>query len=346
MKVTPFRMPSPQGTTTSRYPPPPSPNNVNDSRQATILRKPTPGNYLDMPDFGSSEGIPYQSYDSGSYNSDRATGRRKLGQGRTAPQIVPASSTLDRNGQPRLVKHQSIDDWVTKQQDNPPPPPLKIHGRTSPPRTPRKDRISSTSAEPPKLNIRQSVFAPFANPADRREEVPSLPPLPTSAPLVPSNGGSRSVDSTPSKIPKPVDNTLQATRKYESGTPDLLQSLSESIGLISSVEKERPKSVETGPKDYITELEETREKLYSKRISVNKSIYNMEQSLPAVSPPDRKEVKARIEEKKQELADIEKEIFDTGMLIHRAWRRKVKQDGVEGPTHLWVHNVAAKEGKK
>ena len=55
----------------------------------------------------------------------------------------------------------------------------------------------------------------------------------------------------------------------------------------------------------------------------------------------RQDIRDLMEGKRFELAEVEKEIFDVGMMIHRAWRRRCK-NGEEGSTHLWIHNVAAK----
>jgi len=79
-----------------------------------------------------------------------------------------------------------------------------------------------------------------------------------------------------------------------------------------------------------------------------KKIWELEQALdPTGSNPlsqtylKRSDIKEMIEKKNEELASIEKEIHDIGMLIHRAWRRRCR-NGEEGPTHLWIHNIIAK----
>ena len=55
----------------------------------------------------------------------------------------------------------------------------------------------------------------------------------------------------------------------------------------------------------------------------------------------REQLQARINEMNQESADSELAIHDLGLKLHRAYRRRDKRDGGEGPTHLWVSRVTA-----
>jgi hypothetical protein len=101
------------------------------------------------------------------------------------------------------------------------------------------------------------------------------------------------------------------------------------------------------PKDHMSILEEEREQLPSRRTALRREIYNLEQVLPpnpsTHNPIARQEMQARRDEMVQELADVEKAVHESGMKLHRAWRRRDKKMGVERPTHLWVSRVAGEE---
>ncbi|KAF8463004.1 hypothetical protein BDZ91DRAFT_323184 [Kalaharituber pfeilii] len=247
-----------------------------------------------------------------------------------APPIAPPSPRYDDDGRPRLAKHQSIHDWVNKREEQPPPPPLKIHGKTTtPPRTPKRDPPQVASIEPPKLNIRPWAFEPLES-----------SPLSTK----PANTNLE----TSSKIPVPKDASSDHisktyTPKKSTPTDDILKSLAESLTL--RPKEPTPHPDEAGPKDHITELEENRERLTARRVAIGKEIWMLEQSLdPTGANPysktslTRNEIKELMEKKKLELAEVEKDIFDVGMLISRAWRRRCRNGEVS--THLWIHNVA------
>lgn len=58
------------------------------------------------------------------------------------------------------------------------------------------------------------------------------------------------------------------------------------------------------------------------------------------NPIARGDMNRRVQELERELADVEKECHEVGMKLHRAWRRRDRKMGREGPTHLWVSRVS------
>ena len=127
-------------------------------------------------------------------------------------------------------------------------------------------------------------------------------------------------------------------------TDDILRMLSESINKLPQ-KTSAPPPESTGPKDHITELEERRDRLIERRVAIRQEIGALEQALDPTGSTQthlkRSDIKVLMEQKNSELACLEKEIFDVGMMIHRAWRRRCK-NGEEGSTHLWIHNVVAR----
>lgn len=243
--------------------------------------------------------------------------------GKVAPPVMPPSPPHHYdNGRPKLVKHQSIDDWIHNREDAS-TAPSKAYGPPQPP--PHKITPRTASVEPPKLNLKLD-FEPLE---------------------APRHEGSNGHIGPSSQVPIPIPKDLYAP----SPTDDILRSLSESINGLRAKEPTPPLE-QAGPKDHISELEERRENLIARRVAIRKDIWALEQALdPTGSNPlsqtqlKRSDIKEMIAKKNVEVDEVEKEIFDVGMLIHRAWKRRCK-NGEEGSTHLWIHNVVARSSKE
>jgi len=309
----------------NQYAPSPSP-----SLKGTIPRKPAPGGSASTP---QTEAHPANRSVSRGFNPWGDPQRNLVSVdnhgpqtgGRVAPPVMPPSPPHHyNNSMPKLVKHQSIDDWTHK-RENAPAPPSKAHGPPQPP--PHRIPPRTTSMEPPQLNLKLD-FEPLE--ALRHDG---------------SSGHAGSSSRIP--IPKDAPNNLVSRRYTPNPTDDVLRSLSESISGLRAKEPTPPLE-QARPKDHISELEERREKLVARRVAIRRDIWTLEQALdPTGSSPlsqthlKRSDIKELITKKNVEVDEVEKEIFDVGMLIHRAWRRRCR-NGEEGSTHLWIHNVAAR----
>lgn len=101
------------------------------------------------------------------------------------------------------------------------------------------------------------------------------------------------------------------------------------------------------PMDRITQLELEQEKLKTGRYELRIKIYDLEMVLPpnpsTHNAAVREQMKGELEDLQQQLADVEKEIHETGLKLHRAIRRREKREGYEGPTHLWISRVTARD---
>lgn len=103
------------------------------------------------------------------------------------------------------------------------------------------------------------------------------------------------------------------------------------------------------PKDRVQRLEEEQESLEKRKRDLKKEIHNLEQLLPpniTTHPRGTKEeLMEQLEILNRAVADVDKDLYEVGMRLHRAYRRYEKTHGTEGPTHLWISRVMArKEG--
>ncbi|KAF8420623.1 hypothetical protein EV426DRAFT_703984 [Tirmania nivea] len=310
----------------NQYEPSPSPPS-----NGTISRKPAPGGSVNTPPpteahpaFRSASrgfnpwGDPQRNLVSVENHGPR-TGSRV-----SSPMMPPSPPHHYDNDRPVLVEQGSIDDWIHK-RGNAPISPSTADG---PPQPPPHRVLPRTSVEPPQLNLKLD-FEPLEAPRH--------------------GGSSGNVGSSP-RIPIPKD-ALSNLKYTPSPTDVILRSLSESISGLRPKEPTPPPE-QAGPKDHISELEERREKLIARRVAIRKDIWTLEQALdPTGSNPlgqthlKRSDIKEMIAKKNVEVDEVEKEVFDVGMLIHRAWKRRCK-NGEEGSTHLWIHNVVARTSKE
>lgn len=202
----------------------------------------------------------------------------------------------------------SIDDWLDARERE------GLHRRSNTVPTALAPQTQTRGKCPIRLDIRQSTFAPLATPPEMTSSLPTVPPV-------------------PQKYIPP-----QRTESLRSATPPVSLPLHPAYRLASMEEEPRQ------PKDHMEELEDKRDQLTTRRTVLRKEIYDLEQVLPpnpsTHNPVARKEMQARRDQYVQELADVEKDLHETGMMLHRAWRRRDRKMGTEGPTHLWVSRVA------
>jgi hypothetical protein len=85
--------------------------------------------------------------------------------------------------------------------------------------------------------------------------------------------------------------------------------------------------------------------LGNRRINITRSIKQMTELMPTDSILDSAEVihkreleKRKVEALKQELAEVQREEYELGLKLHRAYKRMDRDDNYE-PTTLWVRRV-------
>jgi hypothetical protein len=203
----------------------------------------------------------------------------------------------------------------------PPTPPQGFMASNFSSPIPIPDR-SRTSYAPPASKI-QAPIPTVSQDTQRLSSIKRKPPPaqkpPTSPPESPSD---RTVVEQALKA-QPFQNALNK----DDGRPQ------------SPLSPPRPQSA-----DLIPRLESELSILALQRRRINRAIAD----LTAVLPPNpsthnqmaRSEMKTRLEDLRQELAGIQHEEHETGLRLHRAWRRKERNDMYGEPTTLWVRRVA------
>lgn len=205
----------------------------------------------------------------------------------------------------------SIDDWLHSRERE------GLHQRSNTISTVATQ--ASRCKDPVKLHIRQSTFAPLTPPTEMSlNDSPAMPSIPAQYLPTPRTDSIRAV-STP--LPPHEIHPLHRP---------------------ASVPKDEPQE----PKDHLSQLEFEQDQLTMRRAALRREIHDLEQVLPpnpsTHNPVARREMQARRDQLIQDLADVEKELHEMGMKLHRAWRRRDKKMGAEGPTHLWVSRVSGR----
>ncbi|KAL7925105.1 hypothetical protein ACQKWADRAFT_285060 [Trichoderma austrokoningii] len=97
--------------------------------------------------------------------------------------------------------------------------------------------------------------------------------------------------------------------------------------------------------DRITQLSATLSALAHRKLNITKSIHQMTELMPRDNLMASAEVlrkreieKQKVEGLKEELADIQREEYDLGLKLHRAYKRQEKDAEYE-PTTLWVRRI-------
>ena len=306
---------------------PPSP-----LKTTTIPRKPAPrkhesitSEFQPSPRSASARYNPWGDPQRNVVNAENYGLRQKLG--KIAPQVMqPLMPRHNDDGQPRLSKHQSIDNWIQKRDNISTPQSVAHVEHISPSQVPQWSPRRVESVEPPLLNLNLD----FEHIEASRYESHVAETHVTARKLIPEDTSSNHKTTTAASTSDRTDG--------------ILRMLSESINKHPQ-QTSVPQPEPTGPKDHITELEERRDRLTESRVAIRKEIWALEQALDPTGSTrthlKRSDIRVLMEQKNSELAGIEKEIFDVGMMIHRAWRRRCK-NGEEGSTHLWIQNAVSR----
>lgn len=303
-----FRSSNPQRGNVQRKPAPALSNHPafslsNKSSTETIRNHPT----YEKTTTPEPERNPHRSrgFGLGNIVKEKVASRRK--QLDTTPTMDPleAPSPIAVVKPPNFV---SIDDWLdTREREG-------LHRRSNTITT-----VASQATrynEPLRLHLRQSTFAPLPAPHELAppESVPVLPPIPKQyAHAVPKTS------TAPSPPPQPLrtSHPLSPPRT--------------------------PPRDEAPPRSHIEQLEYEQDQLVIRKSGIKREMWDLQQLLPpnpsTHNPVARKDMNRRLAELVQELADVEKEVHENGMKLHRAWRRRDKKMGFE-PTHLWVSRVS------
>lgn len=134
-------------------------------------------------------------------------------------------------------------------------------------------------------------------------------------------------------VPKPLTPMLQ-----DSGdTSSVL------LSLVSEYESASPSPELKGGETYIAHLERERDHLVAKQKRVEQQIKDIQMCLPpnpcTHNYTDRAQLKRELEGLKIERDGVSRDLYEKGLMLHRAWKRRDAQMGLEAPAVLWVRRV-------
>lgn len=102
---------------------------------------------------------------------------------------------------------------------------------------------------------------------------------------------------------------------------------------------------ETSARDRVTMINAQLSSLGNRRININRSIKQMTELMPTDSIMDSADVvykremeKRKVEALRLELTEVQKEEYELGLKLHRAYKR-MDRDADYEPTTLWVRRV-------
>lgn len=147
---------------------------------------------------------------------------------------------------------------------------------------------------------------------------------------------------TTGTAPKSIPPALRAlTRPVPEGNHSTL-----SVASVLSLDKTLPlPPPEASAKDRVTELNAQLETLGNRRININTAIRKMTEMMPTDNilaseavVRKREEEKRKVDALRTELADVERQSYELGLKLHRAYKR-LDRDAEYEPTTLWVRRV-------
>jgi len=104
-----------------------------------------------------------------------------------------------------------------------------------------------------------------------------------------------------------------------------------------------PAPVLNSADEHILQLEAQRDELVAEQRYLMARIRNVEEVLPPNPATHDLKQRALLREELRELQSqydsIGKQLHETGMMLHRAWRRRDTKLGIESPAVLWVRRV-------
>ncbi|KAI2471202.1 hypothetical protein F4781DRAFT_420773 [Annulohypoxylon bovei var. microspora] len=283
-------------------------------------------------------------------------------------QIPPNDKAIRRKpaGAPGHHPQPSYSSSVYSEQDprasltGPPPIDTSLDSWTQPPSrfsvttyatsqqstTPR-DSIDVDENAPPVPTPPQQFMAqqPQSSILDRKRPIVSGYDTP----------GSRKSNSPPEPVKISLDSyymTSAVSRPHKTSPDAAVPRGNDSrLSLASLPDKDKtlplapPETQSAQTQDRVAQLNAKLQALGNRRININTAIKQMTELMPtdnvlasAAVIHKREEEKRKVEALRQELADVERESYELGLKLHRAYKR-LDRDAEYEPTTLWVRRV-------
>ncbi|KAH8676058.1 hypothetical protein BX600DRAFT_194594 [Xylariales sp. PMI_506] len=246
---------------------------------------------------------------------------------------------------PHLSTSSSVYSTATEQ---PPPPTPAADDWTQPPSRFSVTTYATSSVETPRPSI---------------EDAPPVPTPPREFSESPNLGGSSILDRKRPVVsgyehlprsrgnPDPIKLNLNSPYMTPDKRPAGLRTLhgnhsTLSITSVTSVDKSLPLAPpEESARDRVTQLNARLEALGNRRININHAIKQMTELMPTDNIlaseaviRKRESEKRKVETLKEELADVQREEYQIGLKLHRAYKRMDREAEFE-PTTLWVRRA-------
>ncbi|KAI9786607.1 MAG: hypothetical protein M1839_006158 [Geoglossum umbratile] len=246
---------------------------------------------------------------------------------------VPTSLSSPASGDPKSTPGGARRDSRNK----PLPTPVSDDPDSGPGGIETKFRYAMRSIQKPEPNTSRFSATTYAT-GTTYDTPPTTPKVDS-----PDSGKS----SPPSPIlsrrrPIPTSNEKAVTRKPSPSQDE--SSPSSPTKISTTLSKSLPQSPpEAQAGDLLTTLQAQLDDLHTRRSNLQKILRELSLLLPpnpsTHNVSARDEMKKRVDDHKMELAEIQKEEHEVGLRLHRAWRRRDKQNELGEPTGLWVRRV-------
>ncbi|XDG06642.1 hypothetical protein ABKA04_006257 [Annulohypoxylon sp. FPYF3050] len=254
------------------------------------------------------------------------------------PQPPPIDTSLDGWTQP--PSRFSVTTYATSSQQSTTTPrdSIDVDENAPPVPTPpqhfmaQQQEQQQQQQQPSILDRKRPVVAGYDTPGSRKSNSPSEPvKISLDSYYMTSAAAPRARKTSPdAAIPRGNESRLSLT-----SLPDKDKSLPLAP----------PETQSAQTQDRVAQLNAKLQALGNRRININTAIKQMTELMPTdnILASDavihkREEEKRKVEALKQELAEVERESYELGLKLHRAYKR-LDRDAEYEPTTLWVRRV-------
>lgn len=260
----------------------------------------------------------------------------------TPPADSPRSNLSPDDTRSPLARNPSKEEFGEEPPSSPPNPTPVTNGESHKPETPDKAPISNFQnfnvANQPQSRFSATTYAPTVY--DSPPTTPEMnQDLPTSSPASSILDRKRPVQQAgilSSKVAarKPTPSQLSTMEKTQ--TP-----IDRNDGLGKSLPKEPDEEKTVSRVESLTaKLDALRRRRGNLQTVIHELTNVVQPSSIAYDIASRQEIKKTVEGLNKELAEVTKQEHETGLKLHRAWKRHDDATTYE-PTHLWVRRVTS-----
>ncbi|KAI1482803.1 hypothetical protein F4774DRAFT_369157 [Daldinia eschscholtzii] len=275
---------------------------------------------------------------------------------------VPSNDKAVRRkpaGTPGHQPQQSTSSSVYSQPEMPsaqaPPPDTSLEGWTQPPsrfsvttyatseQSAHRESIEEetpsvpTPPQPSILDRKRPVVSGYENSSRNNSPIEPVKISLDSYYMTGAGGDSKGSGAGKANIKKKATNSL--------GLQDNSSKLSITTAADKSLPPAPPETQSLEARDRVAQLDARLRALGNRRINLNTAIKQMTELMPTdhILASDavvrrREEEKRKVETLRLELADVERESYELGLKLHRAYKR-LDRDAEYEPTTLWVRRV-------